>query len=528
MFWAQNIYDRIMSNKAINMHKLRQLLRLHGEGHGAKYISRMTGIARNTVKKYLLRYVSTGLPLSELAAKSDSELSRIFLTEQQAAEKIGSERSEQLGDMFLELATYYKKRGITKKMTYELYKKRYPEGYKSSQFLTLFNAYTGRENPSVRVIHKAGDKLFIDFTGEKLHLVDKTTGELRDVEVFVAILGCSQLTFVMAVASQKKEDFMMACEQALHFYGGVPAVIVPDNLKSAVHKASRYEAELNESFASFAAHYQTFVFPTRAYKPKDKALVEGAVGIIYTTIFTKIDEKVYSHLDDLNRDILLHLEAHNNSLLTGCDYSRRGQFEAIEKQALQPLNPFRYDPMDSKIVTVAKTGYVILDKRYYSVPYKYIGKKIKLLYNSSKIEAYDTHELIAVHERSYGKEKYIENPEHLASWHRYPSEWNPEKFIADAALIDEAVAMYIKEVLKRNDYPEKNYRAAQGILNYAKRVGAARVVNACKRAHSYGDYSFYMIERILLSKMDMLPLDEDSAADNMPEHDNIRGGDYYA
>jgi transposase len=510
------------------MHQLRQLLRLHGEGHGAKYISRMTGIARNTVKKYLLRYVSLRLPVSEVAAKSDSELSRIFLTEQVPAKITGS-RSEQLEAMLEELTAYYKKRGVTKQMTYALYKKSHPDGYQSSRFLELFNAYTGREKPSVRIVHKAGDKLFVDFTGKKLHLVNKSTGEAQEVEVFVAILGCSQLTFVMAVASQKKEDFMMACEQALHFYGGVPAVIVPDNLKSAVSKAGRYEAELNENFAAFAAHYNTFVFPTRAYKPKDKALVEGAVKIIYTTIFTKIDEKVYSHLDDLNRDILLHLDAHNNSLLTGCNYSRRQQFEAVEKQALQPLNAFRYDPMDCKMATVAKTGYVVLDQRYYSVPYKYIGKKIKLLYNRSKIEAYDGHELIAVHERSYKKEKYIEDPSHLASWQRYPSEWNPEKFIADAALIDAAVAVYIKNILERSDYPEKNYRAAQGILNFAKRVGGSRLTNACKRAHAYGRYSFGMIDRILRSQMDMLPMDDDdTATEGMPEHENIRGEDYYA
>jgi transposase len=144
-----------------------------------------------------------------------------------------------------------------------------------------------------------------------------------DVEVFVAILGCSQLTFVMAVPSQKKDDFILACERALHFYGGVPEAIVPDNLKSAVKKASRYEAELNDSFAAFAEHYNTFIYPARVYKLKDKALVEGAVKIIYTSIFTRIDQMVYNSLEALNVDILIHLEAHNNTLLTGCDYSRR-------------------------------------------------------------------------------------------------------------------------------------------------------------------------------------------------------------
>ncbi len=308
---------------------------------------------------------------------------------------------------------------------------RYPDGYKHSAFLVRLNIYLGMSKPSMRVPHKAGDKLFIDFTGKKLQVVDVNTGEVQEVEVFVAILGCSQYTFVMAVASQKKEDLIEACQAALHFYGGVPEVIVPDNLRSAVKKASRYEAELNDSFAAFAAHYSTYIFPARAYRPKDKALVEGAVKIIYTTIFTKIDEKVYTSLETLNADIVFHLQAHNDTLLTGCDYSRLQQFELLERNVLKPLNPYPYDPMFSKMATVGKTGFVTLDHRYYSVPYKFIGIKVKLMYNRTKVEAFSEHEIIAVHVRSFGKERYIQNNDHLASWHKYPTEWNPEKFIAE-------------------------------------------------------------------------------------------------
>lgn len=509
------------------MHKLRQVLQLHAAGHGTKYISRLTGIARNTIKKYLIRYVSLRLPVTEVIAMSDSRLAEVFFCQPVQSAKSVNTRMRDLEALLEELSTLYKKRGVTKQMVYDAYKQKCPGGFKSSRFREVFNAYIGRVRPSMRIIHKAGDKLFVDFTGKKLHLVDKQTGEVQDVEVFVAILGCSQLTYVKAVASQKKEDFIAACEQALHFYGGVPQAIVPDNLKSAVKKASRYEAELNESFAAFAAHYNTYVFPTRAYKPKDKALVEGAVKIIYTTIFTKIDSKEYSHIDELNSDILLHLHTHNSNLLTDCDYSRQQQFDQVEKMALQPLNPYSYDPMSSKVATVGKTGYVALDHRYYSIPYKYIGKKVKLLYNQTKLEAFSGPELIAVHERQYGKEKYIQNPDHLASWHKYPTEWNPQKFIGDALQIGPEVAAYIKKVLERNEYPEKNYRACQGILNFAKRVGNTRLMNACKRADSFGKYNFGIVERILHSRMDMIPMDDDLFTDTMPDHDNIRGGDYY-
>lgn len=517
-----------MPNKTIEMFKIRQILRLYADGYGSKFISKTTGVARNTVKKYLLEFVEQRLSIKDIDSMNDAQLAKAFLKENP---KPVSSRQTDLEVLLPELAARLKKRGVTKQMVYEVYISRCPAGYKHSAFLERLNAYMGMSKPSVRMPHKAGDKLFIDFTGKKLQITDNQTGEVQDVEVFVSILGCSQLTYVTAVASQKKEDFIMACQRALYFYGGVPEAIIPDNLKSAVKKASRYEAELNDSFAAFAAHYNTYVFPARVYKPKDKALVEGAVKIIYTSIFTKIDQEVYHNLETLNEAIYIHLKAHNDSLLTGCDFSRYQQFEALEKNVLKPLNPYPYDPMISKTGTVGKTGFVTVDHRYYSIPYKFIGKKVKVMYNTTRVEASNGHEVIAVHERSFGKDKYIQNEDHLASWHRYPTEWNPEKFIADAALIDEAVVTYIKKVLARNEYPEKNYRACQGIINYKKRVGETRLINACRRADSFGVYNFGIIERILKSKADFIPLEDDLQSkeemNGMPLHENIRGQEYY-
>ncbi len=516
-----------MPNKPIEMYKIRQILRLYAGGKGSKFISKTTGIARNTVKKYLIQFASLRLTIEDIEKMSDGKLASAFLLEKPKSE---SSQIVELSALLPDLAAMLRKRGVTKQMVYEHYVKQCPNGLKHSAFGSRLNAFIGMVKPSMRVPHKVGDKLFIDYTGKKLQIADKGTGEIVDVEVFVAILGCSQLTFVMAVKSQKKEDFMLACESALHFYGGVPEAIVPDNLKSAVKKASRYEAELNDSFAAFAEHYDTYIFPTRVYKPKDKALVEGAVKIIYTTIFSKIDEKVYANLEELNKDILIYLESHNNKLLTGCNYSRRQQFDELEKDVLRPLNKYLFDPMTTKTATVCKTGFVTIDHRYYSVPYKFIGKKIKVMYNRTKVEAYNEHEIIAVHTRQYGKDKYIQQNEHLASWHKYPTEWNPEKFIAEATKIDASVADYIKKVLARNEYPEKNYRACQGILNYMKRVGKVRLINACKRADSFNVYNFGIIERILMSKMDSVPLEEDKPSNTeptMPQHENIRGGEYY-
>lgn len=517
-----------MSNKTIEMISIRQLLRLYTLGKGTKFISQATGVARNTVKKYLLRFVALKLTMSDIDKMSDAQLSKLFLANDKIP--IPNKRQVDLAPLLPTYAAMLKRRGVNKGMVFKQYQKAHPDGYKSSAFLERLNQHMDVGRASMKMLHKAGDKMFIDFTGQKLHLVDAQTGELTDVEVFVAILGCSQLTFVMAVATQQKEDFIGACEQALLFFGGVPQAIVPDNLKSAVTKASKYEAQLNEHFAAFTEHYHSFGFPTRTYKPKDKALVEGAVKIIYTTIFSKIDQEAHHHLDSLNASILQHLTAHNNALLTGQKYSRRQQFDELEKQSLQPLNPYPFELMNSQQATVNKYGHVLLsaDKRYYSVPHTLIGKRLKIKYNTQKVTIFDDVVLVATHDRYLGKaHKYITDQDHLASHHKFLSDWNPQKFMDTATAIGSPVAEYIAKILAREQYPEQSYKSCSGVLSFAKRVGNQRLINACKRADIYGLYNYGSIAQILNTKADYIPFEEEADTASMPHHDNIRGQNYY-
>ena len=517
-----------MSNKTIEMFTIRQILRLYSTGMGAKSISKSTGVARNTIKKYLYRYVLSEKTFEEIEAMSDAEMSQLFLIKEPI---VGlNRRLSELEPLLPILASMLKKRGVTKGKVYEFYLTHCVDGYKSSSFLEKLNRFMQVGKPSLKMTHKAGDKMFVDFTGQKLHLVDADTGEIKDLEVFVAILGCSQLTFVMAVHSQCKEDFILGCESALHFFGGVPQAIVPDNLKSAVTKASKYEAQLNDTFAAFAEHYHTFGCPTRTYKPKDKALVEGAVKISYSTIFSKIDQKVYHHLDEMNKDILVHLEVHNNAKLTGENYSRMQQFIDVEKQALQPLNPYLFESTTVQLSTVNKYGHVLLsvDKRFYSVPYKLIGKRLKVKYTTTQLQVYNENEIVAVHDRYHGKDlKYITTQDHLASHHKYATDWNPQKFMTTANEIGAGVAQYISKILAREVYPEQSYRSCSGVLNFAKRVGNTRLINACKRADSYGIYNYGIIDQILRSKADAIPMEDEIPTTDMPTHENVRGADYF-
>lgn len=510
------------------MFTIRQILRLYASGKGTKYISQSTGVARNTVKKYLYRYVLSEKTIEQIEAMSDAQMSGLFLIKGRM--EVINKRLSDLEPLLPLYAAMLKKRGVTKGMVHAKYLLQYPDGYRSSSFLEKINQFMQIGKPSMKMTHKAGDKLFVDFTGQKLQLVDALTGEINEIEVFVAILGCSQLTFVVAVRSPCKEDFILGCERALHFFGGVPQAIVPDNLKSAVTKASKYEAQLNDNFAAFAEHYHTFGFPTRTYKPKDKALAEGAVKIIYKTIFSKIDQNVYHTLEQINQDILIHLEVHNSAKLTGENYSRRQQFTELEAQTLQPLNPYLFELMTTQLSTVNKYGHVLLsvDKRYYSVPFKLIGKRLKIKYTSTKIEVYDQDEVVAVHDRFLGKGlKYITIQDHLATQHKYLAEWNPQKFMATASSIGEAVAQYIAKILAREMYPEQSYKSCSGVLSFAKRVGNARLINACKRADGFGIYNYGIIDQILRSKADAIPFEDEIPNSVMPFHENIRGQDYY-
>ena len=329
--------------------------------------------------------------------------------------------------------------------------------------------------------------------------------------------------------TQQKEDFIFACENALHYCSGVPRAIVPDNLKSAVSKSSKYEPTLNETFADIAEQYATAILPPRANRPRDKALVENAVRIIYTRIYVKVKRQQYLTLQDLNLSILTALEEHNNAPLRGRNYSRRQQFNEVERNVLMPLPELRYELKKHQYATVAKNGHVGLsaDKHYYSVPYRFIGKKVKLLYSRSSVEIFYNYERIALHERTKSAYRYTTEKDHMASTHRFVSEWTPERFTSWAAGIHEDVKLYVLKVLDRKQHPEQAYKSCMGILGFAKKVGNDRLIKACQRALGYGAYNYKTIQKILERELDLRDTPDETDQLQMPFHDNIRGENYY-
>jgi len=509
------------------MNKVRHILRLYSQGYKKLQIAEQTGVSRNTLKKYLKEFTQSGLSFDEVNQLEDKDLEDLFVKPVERPPN-NKDKLQTLFSLFPAMDKELKRKGVTRAILWRTYKQTYPNGFERSQFNNYFAAWKAQVNPSMRMEHKAGDKLYVDFAGEKLQIIDKQTGEIQDVEVFVAILGASQLTYVEAVMSQQKEDFIAACEGALHYYGGVPAAIVPDNLKSAVTKSSKYEPVLNETFADFAQHYSTTILPARAYKPKDKALVENAVKIIYTRIYAQIKNKEHFTLEELNASIRKELETHNHLLLTGRNYSRRQQFDEIEKAALQPLPALRYELKKQSFVTVMKNGHVSLsaDKHYYSVPYRFIGRKVKLMYSRHSVEIFYNYERIALHKRLKSPYNYTTDKDHMASAHRFVSDWTPERFLSWAEAIHEDVRLYVLKVLDRKQHPEQAYKSCVGILSLGKKAGYDRLIKACQRALGYGIYNYKTIQTILEKGLDKTDLEENEQLE-MPLHDNIRGEEYY-
>ena len=316
-------------------------------------------------------------------------------------------------------------------------------------------------------------RLYIDFAGKKLSYVDLETGEVVPVEVLVTSLGYSQLIYVEGLRDQKKESFVAGCENALRFYQGAGKALVPDNLKSAVTVASKYEPKINEMYREFANHYGMVVYPARSRKPQDKSLVEKAVSIVYNQIYAVLRNRVFYSLDELNQAIWDCLDQINNKNFQGKPFSRRDLFEQEERHLLSPLPHESFEIRESVRVTVMKNSHVLLgkDKHYYSVPFRHIGKRVKMVYGYRTVSIYSDGERIAFHKRDPRPHQYTTNLDHLPSTHRYVADWHPEKFLKWGAAIDKDVEAYIQGMFDRNPYPEIVYRSCCWIIKSCKNKG---------------------------------------------------------
>ncbi len=503
--------------------ELRKLLRLRAEpGSSDRSVAKILGISKNTVKAYYRAFIQSNLPLEEVLRLTDKDLAEVFYKSPEDSERLKTLKEEIpliVGDLG--------KRGVDRKRLWVEYRERHPDGYAFTQFSLYMKQAKQWAETSLRMEHKAGDKLFVDFAGGKLSLFDRKTREEKKVEVLVTVLPYSGLAYVEALESQKIPQFIRGLGNALEYFGGTPALIVTDNLKSAVTRAHRYEPKINRTFREFCEHYKMETQPARPGAPQDKAHVENMVKIVYRKIFAPLRNEPIFDLDTLNERIHELLEKMNNAPRTDRPESRRELFEAVEKETLRPLPADRYEPQQYEMKKVDKFCFIHIseDKSAYSVPYIFVGKTVLVAYSDRHLTVYHEFERIAYHVRTGKRQNLI--PEHLPPKHRPEVlDWDEERILAKGAVIGPETVAYLKAVMAKSRHPFIGFRLCAGILSLAKesRYGSSRLNEACKRALLFQNFNYSSIESILKNK-----LDENSFAPvqySLPQHENLRN-DYH-
>lgn len=517
-----------MSNTRIIDMQQKQILRLYGLGYSKRRISRELGIHRKTVKDYISRFESSDLEISEVVKPEIDLVGPLSL---EPPPKEPDKRYTSFKTFVEGQSSQRNKPGFTIDNLYGDYKALdIATHYSKPHFYRLLRKVWNVEKGSIRINHTYGEKLYVDYTGKKLSYVNKETGEQISVEVLVTILPASQYIYVEAMGSQKQEDFIHGIMNALEYVDGCPQGIVTDNLKSAVTKAGKYQSTINKSLQAMALHYGTTIDPTRTYHPKDKALVEGAVKISYNSIFYEVQKHTYFSLAQLNEAIQEQLTKLNARTLSNCDDSRLDRYKE-EKSYLNSLPTQRYEVKQYRKAKVQKMGYVLCNsyKNYYSVPYRYIGKQVELRYDTRTLEIYHQGQRIATHITSQAKGQYITEPGHLSSNNQAYTKWSPSYFSDLASKHGEHIQTYVEELIDRRPYPEQAYKQVQGILALVKLYSADRVDLACKIANTHPRRTYRMIKEILQNNQDQQSehSTDQQDAHTIPNHNNLRGTDYY-
>ncbi|MFQ5791970.1 MAG: IS21 family transposase, partial [Acidobacteriota bacterium] len=418
---------------------------------------------------------------------------------------------------------------MTLQLLWHEYLADHPEGYRYTQFCDRYRQWRAKLRPSMRQVHRAGEKSFVDFSGKKPHIVARRTGQIIAVELFIGALGASSFTYAEATQSQELECWISAHEGMLEYFGGCTEIWVPDNLKSGVTKACRYEPTINRTYAEMAEHYGAVVIPARAYHAKDKAKVEVATLVAQRWILAALRDETFFSLVDLNLRIRELLELLNDRPMQKLGVSRRQLFERIDRPALKPLPANRYELAWWKPCRVNIDYHVEIEHNYYSVPYQLVHELVEARYTHSSVEILYKGKRVASHLRLGGKGKHATRPEHMPAAHRAHAEWSPSRLIGWAEKTGPATGRVVTNILETFRHPEQGYRSCLGIMRLAKRYGADRLEAACCRAEHLGSCRYQTVKNILAAGMDRLPLEaQQLPTSSVPVHDNIRGPDYYA
>lgn len=507
------------------MRKIREVLRLKYVNKASeRAIAKSCCVARSTVADYLRRVSAAGLSWP-LPADLDDESLEQLLFSSSASVPAGQRPVPDFDYVHKEL----RRKGVTRFLLWQEYKSADSTGLGYTQFCDRYLQWRGRRDPVMRQVHKAGEKLFVDYAGHTVPVTDRHTGEVRFAEIFVAVLGASSYLYCEATWSQALPDWIASHIRSFKFFGGVPEVLVPDNLKAGVTSPHLYEPDLNPTYQDMAVHYGVAVVPARVRRPQDKAKAESGVQVAERWILARLRNRTFFSLAVLNQaigELLTKLNMQPFQKLEGC---RRSMFEAVDKDALNPLPANRYQYAEWKKVRVHIDYHVQVDKHYYSVPYQLVKEELDVRLTAETVEMFRKNKRVASHVRSRKKGGFTTLSEHMPASHRHYAKWTPERLVRWAEETGGQTAGVITAILAGRPHPQQGFRACLGIMNLGTSYGKERLEAACSRALALGTTSYKSIQSILKTGLDSqpLPVKTDKQLELPIDHDNIRGPGYY-
>lgn len=511
-----------MAQKRLSMRKIQEILRLkHEAGLSNRAIARACSISKETVKEYLAKASEAGLgwPLKE-------EMSEEALESLLYPPLIQVEGQRPVPD-WAEVHQELKRKGVTRRLLWLEYKENESESLGYTQFCELYKRWAKTLDPVMRLAHKAGEKLFVDYAGLTIPYVNQTTGEQQKADVFVATLGASSYTYAEAQASQAMGSWIGGHVRAFEFFGGVPEILVPDNTKTGVTSPCRYEPDLNPTYQDMAEHYGAAVIPTRVRHPRDKAKVESGVQVVEYWVIAPLRKRQFFSIEEINLVVWEKLEELNLKEMRHLGKSRRELFEELDKPALKPLAERVYELAEWKRAKVSIDYHVEYAGHYYSVPYLLIHKTVDIRATENIIEVFYKGQRLASHRREDSRGRHSTLAEHMPEAHRRYGEWNPERFIRWAERSGSSTAEMVRTLLSARRHPEQGYRSSLGLLRLESHYGKERLEAACRRALGFGLHSYKGVKNILEAGLDKVTQEEPVSVE-AKKHSNIRGTGYYS
>lgn len=512
-----------MAQKRLSMRKIKELLHLRFEqGLSHAKIASSLCIGESTVGDMLRRFRALGIDWTEAVLFSDEEL------ESSLYGPVNGVPRDIPAPEWSYIHKELRRKGVTLQLLWEEYKESEPQGYQYSRFCHHYRAYAKNVEYAFRNEHRGGEKLFVDYAGMTIPVTYQKTGEKRQAQIFIATFGASNFTYAEATWSQNTSDWIASHQNAFQFFGGSPQILVPDNLKSGVTKACRYDPDINPTYHEMARHYGCVVIPARVAKPKDKAKVEGAVLVVERWILAALRNREFFSLHELNEAIRALLIRLNNRPFQKMKGSRYSHFIDLDKEHLKPLPQKYFEVAEFKLATVNINYHVEVTKHNYSVPHTLVKKKVEIRYTPSMVEVLFKGKRVASHPRSYREGGYTTNPDHMPQSHKEYAAWTPERLSRWAGHAGRYTQEVAEAIMASVYHPQQGFRAVLGLIRLGDRYGKDRLETACEKAVKIGSPSYKSIKSLLKSGMDRQHIPTRNHTEVLPFHPNIRGKEYYS